>query len=603
MLKSNCMKNIRNFSIIAHIDHGKSTLSDRMIEKTHTVSHREMKEQLLDTMDLERERGITIKLQAVRMQYKAKDGHSYQLNLIDTPGHVDFTYEVSRSLAACEGALLLIDATQGIEAQSVANFYLALENDLEIIPVINKTDLPSAEPENVAQEVEQVFGIPADECLFSSAKTGEGIEDILEAVVARVPPPESSNEKELKALIFDANYDVYRGVVSYIRVFSGEIKKGEKIQFMATGRKADALEVGFFKPQMTPAASIKEGEVGYLIANIKDVGDTRVGDTITLVNAPAAKPLTNYKEAKPMVFCGFYPVDTDRFNDLKEALVKLKLNDSALHFMTETSEALGFGFRCGFLGLLHLEIIQERIEREFNIELIATAPNVTYRITRTDGEVMMVENPNRFPESTKIETVEEPFMGLSIITPNTYIGAVMELASEHRAVYKKAEFIDALRQMITFSIPLNELIANFFDKLKSRTRGYASMDYWFEEYTLSKLSKVDILINNEPVDALSFIAHEGKARNIAKKMIEKLRKQIPRQLFAIVLQGAIGSNIICRETISPLKKNVTAKCYGGDITRKRKLLEKQKAGKKKMKSIGSVEVPKDAFMAILKIRD
>jgi GTP-binding protein LepA len=597
------MDNIRNFCIIAHIDHGKSTLSDRLIEKTHTVSDREMKQQLLDTMDLERERGITIKLQAVRLDYQAKNGKDYILNLIDTPGHVDFSYEVSRSLAACEGALLLVDATQGIEAQTLANFYLALEHDLEIIPVINKIDLPSAEPGKVAEEIEQVLGIPVDECLMSSAKTGEGIEDILESVIVNIPAPIPSKSPELQALIFDAHYDPYRGVVSYIRVFSGEINKGQKVKMMATDRNAEVMEIGFFKPKMTPSKSIQEGEVGYLISNIKNVSDARVGDTVTDMKKPATKALPGYNEAKPMVFCGFYPVDTEKFNELKDALEKLKLNDASLQFIQESSDALGFGFRCGFLGLLHLEIIQERIEREFNIDLVATAPNVTYKITKTNDEVIMIENPNRFPEVTNIQFMEEPYMGLSIITPNNYVGAVIELTQEHRAEYKKAEFIDATRQMVTFSIPLNELITNFFDKLKSRTRGYASMDYWLEEYRPSKLVKVTILINGESVDALSFIAHDSKSRFAAKKITEKLRAQIPRQMFQIAIQGAIGGNIICRETISALKKNVTAKCYGGDISRKRKLLDKQKEGKKKMKSIGSVQVPKEAFMSVLKIKD
>jgi GTP-binding protein LepA len=597
------MNNLRNFCIIAHIDHGKSTLSDRLIEATHTVSEREMKAQLLDTMDLERERGITIKLQAVRLEYLAQNQETYSLNLIDTPGHVDFSYEVSRSLAACEGALLLVDATQGIEAQTLANFYLALEHDLEIIPIINKIDLPAADTKRIKEEIEHVFGIPASDCIECSAKTGIGIENVLEAIIKKIPAPKPKKETELKALIFDAKYDIYRGVVSYIRVFSGNIKKGQKIYLMATDRTAEVLELGFFKPKMTPAKQINPGEVGYLITNIKDVGDARVGDTVTDAKQRASTPLPGYTEAKPMVYCGFYPVDTNQFTELKDALERLKLNDASLHYVPESSEALGFGFRCGFLGLLHLEIIQERIEREFNIDLVATAPNVTYRITKTDGTVDQIENPNRFPSTQQIEKMEEPYMGLSIITPNSYIGAVIELAKEHRGEYKKTEFIDQERQMITFSIPLNELITNFFDKLKSRTRGYASMDYWLEDYRESKLVKVTMQINSEAVDALSFITHESKARFFAKKIAEKLKEQIPRQLYEVVIQGAIGGKIICRENKKALRKNVTAKCYGGDISRKRKLIEKQKAGKKKMKSIGSIQVPKEAFMAVLKIKD
>jgi GTP-binding protein LepA len=596
------MKHIRNFSIIAHIDHGKSTLSDRLIQITHTVAERDMKAQLLDSMDLERERGITIKMQAVRLDYKAKDGNHYILNLIDTPGHVDFTYEVSRSLAACEGALLLVDATQGIEAQTLANFYLALENNLEIIPVINKIDLPSADPSRVAEEIERVLGIPQEECVLTSAKTGEGIQDILEAVVKHVPPPKPAQEPQLRALIFDAHFDPYRGVISYVRVFSGNLKKGQRIKMMSTDRSFEVLELGFFKPKMTPSpAGIQEGEVGYLISNIKDVSDARVGDTITDYRDAAKEPLSGYKEAKPMVFCGFYPVDTDQFTDLKDALDKLKLNDAALHFETESSQALGFGFRCGFLGLLHMEIIQQRIEREYNIEIVVTSPNVTYRITKTNGEVIMIENPSKFPSVQEINQMEEPYMGVSIICPNNYMGTVIELAQESRGLYKKAEFIDAERQQLTFSLPLNELITNFFDRLKSRTKGYASMDYWLEGYQHSDLVKVNMFINGEIVDALSFISHRDKSAYIARKMAEKLKELIPRQMYEVAIQGAIGGKIICRENIKALRKNVLAKCYGGDITRKRKLLEKQKAGKKKMKSIGSIEVPKEAFLSVLKI--
>ncbi|MFA5878784.1 MAG: translation elongation factor 4 [Candidatus Margulisiibacteriota bacterium] len=591
---------IRNFSIIAHIDHGKSTLADRLIEVTNTVASRDMKPQLLDTMDLERERGITIKLQAVRLEYKASDNKTYLLNLIDTPGHVDFTYEVSRSLAACEGALLLVDASQGIEAQTMANYYLALENDLEIIPVLNKIDLPSVELERVLDDVERVFGFKRSDCLLCSAKSGLGVKEILEAVVAKIPPPKDLQEEPLKALIFDAHYDSYRGVICYVRVFSGMLTKGQQIEFMVTGKKYEVLETGFFKPKMTPADRILSGEVGYVIANIKKVEEAKVGDTITDAKRPAPEPLEGYKEVKPMVFCGFYPIDTNDYVDLKDALEKLKLNDSSLQYVGETSQALGFGFRCGFLGLLHLEIIQERLEREFNIDIIATAPNVTYKLTKNNGDVIHIESPDQFPEPQFIKLMEEPFMSVNIITPNSYLGTVMELAQEKRGEFKKSEYLDTDRQVVYFNIPLNEMISDFFDLLKSGTKGYASMDYSLADFRPSKLVKVNIQINGEPVDALSFIGHESKARTMAQKMTEKLKTLIPRQLYEIVIQGTIGGKIICRETVSALRKNVTAKCYGGDISRKRKLLEKQKEGKKKMKSIGSIQVPKEAFLAILK---
>lgn len=597
-------KNIRNFCIIAHIDHGKSTIADRLIQMTDTVSEREMRAQLLDGMDLERERGITIKMQAVRLEYRAKNGELYILNLIDTPGHVDFSYEVSRSLAACEGALLLVDSTQGIEAQTMANFYLALENDLEILPVINKIDLPSADIPKVTEEIERVLGIPAEDCLLTSAKTGLGILDVLEAIVARVPEPKNKGDvSELRCLIFDAHYDEYKGVIIYVRVFSGALAKGQKVMLMSQGKQFEVLELGFFKPKMTASTSIATGEVGYVILNIKNLSDAHVGDTLTDAKAPAAAPLTDYQQAKPMVFCGFYPVDTEDYPYLRDALEKLKLNDASLHFEPESSQALGFGYRCGFLGLLHLDIIQERLEREFNIDIVATAPNVTYRLTKTNGDVVMLDNPALFPSPVQIETMEEPIMGLSVITPNLYIGTVMELAQEHRGLYQKTDYIDAERQLIKFLIPLNELITNFFDKLKSRTRGYASMDYWFDSFKVSRLVKVNILINGEPVDALSFISHESKATTTARKMAEKLKELIPRQMYEVNIQGAIGGKIICRESISAMRKNVTAKCYGGDISRKRKLLEKQKEGKKRMKSIGSIEVPKEAFLAVLKIED
>ena len=600
-MSNNLINRIRNFCIIAHIDHGKSTLADRLLETTKTVTQREMKEQLLDSMDLERERGITIKMQAVRMDYHSKDGTDYILNLIDTPGHVDFSYEVSRSLAACEGALLLVDAAQGIEAQTLANFYLALEHDLEIIPVINKIDLPAADPEKVKEEIDRVLGIPPEECLLCSAKNGIGVEDILEAVVKSVPHPTSSESDELKALIYDAHYDAYRGVISYIRLKSGTIKKGQKVKMMATDTTYEVLDLGFFKPKMTSTDMLSDGEVGYLISSTKNVEDAQVGDTVTDSKKSAIEPLPGYKEAKPMVFCGFYPVDTQQFVDLQEALEKLKLNDAALSFETESSQALGFGFRCGFLGLLHLDIIQERIEREFNIEIVATAPSVTYRLSLTDGTLKYIDNPSQFPDIQQIVATEEPMMGLAIITPNNYLGPIMELSKECRGIFKKAEMIDNERQQVTFSIPLSEVITSFFDQLKSRSKGYASMDYWFEDYATSNLVKVNMLVNGDSVDALSFIAHRDKAATKSRKMAEKLRELIPRQLYEVNIQGAIGGKIICRETVKALRKNVTAKCYGGDITRKRKLLEKQKAGKKKMKQLGNISVPKEAFMSVLKI--
>lgn len=597
------LSNIRNFSIIAHIDHGKSTLADRLLETTHTISERDYKPQILDSMDLERERGITIKLQAVRMDYADDEGNPYILNLIDTPGHVDFTYEVSRALAACEGALLVVDASQGIEAQTMANFYLALENNLEIIPIINKIDLPSADVQRVLTEIEQVLGIPPSDCICASAKTGQGIPEILKAIVKRVPPPKEDTNAALKALIFDATYDAYRGVITFIRVFSGAIQKGQKIQLMANGKSFEVLELGVFKPKMTPRDSLKMGEVGYLISNIKEVKDARVGDTVTDHIRPAQEPLPGYKEIKPMVFCGYYPVDTNDYPNLKDALEKLRLNDASLHFEPETSQALGFGYRCGFLGLLHMEIIQERIEREFGIDIVATAPNVTYRVLKTNDEVIMIENPSFYPEPTQIKWVEEPIMGLSIITPNTYLSVVIDLVRNKRGNYIKSDYLDADRQLITFNIPLNELINQFFDILKSLTKGYASMDYWFERFQPTKLVKVNMLINAEPVDALSFITHDQNARKMAAKIAERLKNLIPRQLYEVVIQGAIGGKIICRENIKALRKNVTAKCYGGDITRKRKLLEKQKEGKKKMKHLGSIDVPKEAFLSVLKYDD
>ena len=597
------MKQNRNFCIIAHIDHGKSTLSDRLIQATKTVADRDMRDQLLDSMDIERERGITIKMQAVRMDYQAKDGNSYVLNLIDTPGHVDFSYEVSRSLAACEGALLLVDAAQGIEAQSMANFYLALEHDLEIIPVVNKIDLPAADPDRILAEIEQSFGIPKEECLLCSAKTGQGIEEILEAVIAKIPRPKESESDQLKALIYDASYDDYRGVINYVRVFDGSIKKGQKIRLMASKKKVDILECGYFKPNMTPAESIHRGGVGYIITGLKSIKDARVGDTITEEDNPIEEPLEGYQIAKPMVFCGLYPVDTDEYKMLGEALEKLQLNDASLTFETESSQALGFGYRCGFLGLLHMEIIQERIQREFNIEIVVTAPNVTYKVTLNNGEAFEMENPNQYPEVTHIDTIFEPCMGLSIIAPNEYISVIIELVKESRGEFENSEIIDSNRQVLTFEIPLNELITQFFDKLKSRTKGYASMDYWYKDHKPADLVKVDMLINGDIVDALSFIAHRKKASPLARNLAIKLKDIIPRQMFEVAVQGSIGAKVISRETIKAMRKNVTAKCYGGDISRKRKLLEKQKAGKKKMKQIGSVQIPKEAFLSVLKASD
>ena len=597
------MKQNRNFCIIAHIDHGKSTLSDRLIQATKTVADRDMRDQLLDSMDIERERGITIKMQAVRMDYQAKDGNSYVLNLIDTPGHVDFSYEVSRSLAACEGALLLVDAAQGIEAQSMANFYLALEHDLEIIPVVNKIDLPAADPDRILAEIEQSFGIPKEECLLCSAKTGQGIEEILEAVIAKIPRPKESKSDQLKALIYDASYDDYRGVINYVRVFDGSIKKGQKIRLMASKKKVDILECGYFKPNMTPAESIHRGGVGYIITGLKSIKDARVGDTITEEDNPIEEALEGYQVAKPMVFCGLYPVDTDEYKMLGEALEKLQLNDASLTFETESSQALGFGYRCGFLGLLHMEIIQERIQREFNIEIVVTAPNVTYKVTLNNGESFEMENPNQYPEVTHIDTIFEPCMGLSIIAPNEYISVIIELVKESRGEFENSEIIDSNRQVLTFEIPLNELITQFFDKLKSRTKGYASMDYWYKDHKPADLVKVDMLINGDIVDALSFIAHRKKASPLARNLAIKLKDIIPRQMFEVAIQGSIGAKVISRETIKAMRKNVTAKCYGGDISRKRKLLEKQKAGKKKMKQIGSVQIPKEAFLSVLKASD
>ncbi|MDL4875842.1 translation elongation factor 4 [Enterococcus gallinarum] len=592
---------IRNFSIIAHIDHGKSTLADRILEQTHTVTSREMQNQLLDSMDLERERGITIKLNAVELNYTAKDGETYIFHLIDTPGHVDFTYEVSRSLAACEGAVLVVDAAQGIEAQTLANVYLALDNDLEILPVINKIDLPAADPERVRTEIEDVIGIDESEAVLASAKAGIGIEDILEQIVEYVPAPAGDIEAPLKALIFDSVYDSYRGVVLNVRIMDGMVKPGDKIQMMSNGKTFDVTEVGVFSPKAIQRDALMVGDVGYITAAIKTVKDTQVGDTVTLANNPAQEALEGYRQMNPMVYCGLYPIDTSRYNDLREALEKLQLNDAALQFEPETSQALGFGFRCGFLGLLHMDVVQERLEREFNLELITTAPSVIYHVNKTDGTTVTVDNPADFPEPGTIENVEEPFVKAQIMVPNDYVGAVMELSQRKRGDFVTMDYLDDYRVNVVYEIPLSEIVFDFFDKLKSSTKGYASLDYEMSGYRTSKLVKMDILLNAEKVDALSFIVHRDFAYERGKAIVEKLKKLIPRQQFEVPIQAAIGQKIVARSDIKALRKNVLAKCYGGDVSRKRKLLEKQKEGKKRMKQIGSVEVPQEAFMAVLKM--
>ena len=594
---------IRNFSIIAHIDHGKSTLADRILEKTEALASREMKNQLLDSMDLERERGITIKLNAVQLNYKAKDGETYTMHLIDTPGHVDFTYEVSRSLAACEGAVLVVDAAQGIEAQTLANVYLALDNDLEILPVINKIDLPSADPERVRQEVEDVIGLDASEAVLASAKAGIGIEEILEQIVEKVPAPEGDPAAPLQALIFDSVYDAYRGVIISIRIAEGMVKPGDKIKMMATGAEFEVIEVGVHTPKMEKRDFLTVGDVGYLTASIKNVGDTRVGDTVTSLPNVAAEPLAGYRRLNPMVYCGLYPIDTSKYNDLREALEKLELNDSALQYEPETSQALGFGFRCGFLGLLHMEIIQERIEREFNIDLITTAPSVIYNVDMTDGEQLQVANPSEMPDPQKIQQISEPYVKATIMVPNDYVGTVMELCQRKRGNFLTMDYIDTTRVSIFYEMPLSEIVYDFFDQLKSSTKGYASFDYEMVGYQPSKLVKMDILLNSEQVDALSFIVHRDFAYERGKVIVDKLRELIPRQQFEVPIQAAIGTKIVARSTIKAMRKNVLAKCYGGDISRKRKLLEKQKEGKKRMKQVGSVEVPQEAFMAVLKMDD
>ncbi len=593
---------IRNFSIIAHIDHGKSTLADRLIEMTGVLSKREMESQVLDNMDIERERGITIKSQAVRMLYKAKDGNEYILNLIDTPGHVDFNYEVSRSLAACDGAVLVVDSSQGVEAQTLANVYLAIDNNLEILPVINKIDLPNARPDEVKKEIEDIIGIPAEDAPCISAKSGLNVDEVLERIVTDIPAPSGDVNAELKCLIFDSFYDNYKGAVSYVRVKDGTVKIGDEILLMATNKVFTVTEVGYFEPgEYLPANELKAGEVGYIAASIKTLSDIHVGDTITLKNRPAKEPLPGYKKVNPMVYCGLYPVDGSDYENLKVALEKLQLNDAALEFEQETSSALGYGFRCGFLGLLHLEIIEERLDREFDLSLITTSPSVIYKVYKTDGEVIELYNPADLPETQKISYIEEPFVTAEILTPKEYVGNIMEICQNRRGIYIGMEYLDESRVTITYEMPLNEIIYDFFDNLKSKTKGYASFDYEFKEYRRSDLVKLDIHVNGESVDALSFMVHRSNSYARGKKMIEKLKTVIPRQLFSIPLQAVIGGQIIARETISAMRKDVLAKCYGGDITRKKKLLEKQKKGKKKMRQIGNVEIPQEAFLSVLKL--
>ena len=595
---------IRNFCIVAHIDHGKSTLADRLLELTGEVSERDMEEQLLDNMDLERERGITIKAHAVTLKYKRDDGEIYTLNLIDTPGHVDFNYEVSRSLAACEGAILIVDASQGIEAQTLANTYLAIDHDLEVVPVINKIDLPSAQPEMVINEIEDVIGIPAEDAPQVSAKTGLNVESVLEEIVEKIPSPTGDENAPLKALIFDSYYDSYKGVIVYVRIKEGTVKPGDRIRMMATGAEFGVVEVGVMHPAgLVPNKGLAAGDVGYIAASIKNIQDTRVGDTITTVKNAAAEPLPGYKKVNPMVYSGIYPADGAQYEDLKDALSKLQLNDAALMFEPETSVALGFGFRCGFLGLLHMEIIQERLEREYNLDLVTTAPSVIYKVYKTNGEMVWVDNPTNLPDPAEIDYMEEPMVKATIMVPKDYVGNVMELCQERRGIYKDMTYMDASRAEIFYELPLNEIIYDFFDALKSRTKGYASFDYELCGYTRSNLVKLDILLNGEMVDALSFIVHKDSAYSRGRKMAEKLKEAIPRQLFEVPIQAAVGSKIIARETVRAMRKDVLAKCYGGDITRKKKLLEKQKEGKKRMRQVGSVEVPQEAFMSVLKLDD
>ena len=594
---------IRNFCIIAHVDHGKSTLADRILDTTHAIAQRDMQAQKLDTMDLERERGITIKMTAIRLQYIAKDGQEYEFNLIDTPGHVDFTYEVSRSLAACEGALLVVDAAQGVEAQTLANVNLAYQNNLALIPVINKIDLPAAEPERVREEIESVLALDASEAVLASAKMGIGIDEILEAVVRNIPPPSGNTDAPLRALVFDSKFDQYLGVVSYVRVVDGAIRPGQKIRFMATGKEAEVIEVGSFAPERRIGQIISTGEVGYFSASIKTIGDTNVGDTVTDSALPATESLGGYRQAKPMVFCGLYPIDSADYPELREALAKLQLNDAALSFEAETSAALGFGYRCGFLGLLHMDVIQERLEREFDLSLIATSPSVVYKVHKTDGKIMEVDNPAQMPNPTLIDFTEEPFVDTTVILPKEYVGPIMELSQDRRGEFVSIEYPAPDRVMLRYKIPLSEILMDFFDQLKSRTKGYASFDYELSGYRESKLVKIDIHMNGEPVDALSFITHRDKAYERAKLIVEKLKEVVPRQQYEVRIQAAIGGKIISAETVKAFRKNVIAKCYGGDITRKRKLLEKQKEGKKRMKSVGSIEIPQEAFLSVLKLSE
>ncbi len=593
---------IRNFSIIAHIDHGKSTLADRLIEMTGVLSSREMENQVLDNMDIERERGITIKSQAVKMTYKAKDGKNYELNLIDTPGHVDFNYEVSRSLAACDGAILVVDSTQGVEAQTLANVYLAIDNNLEILPVINKVDLPNARPDEVKKEIEDIIGIPAEDAPCISAKTGLNVEEVLERIVTDLPAPTGDENAPLKCLIFDSIYNDYKGAIAYVRVKDGTVKVGDEIILMSNNKSFTVTEVGYFEPgSYSPSDKLEAGEVGYIAASIKSLSDIRVGDTITLKNRPAAEPLPGYKKVNPMVYCGIYPVDGSDYENLKVALEKLKLNDAALEYEPESSGALGFGFRCGFLGLLHLEIIEERLDREFDLSLITTSPSVIYKVHKTDGEIIELYNPSDLPPTSEISYMEEPFVTAEILTPKDFVGNIMEICQNRRGIYVDMKYLDENRVTLIYEMPLNEIIYDFFDQLKSRTKGYASFDYEFKEYRRSELVKLDIHVNGEPVDALSFIVHKDNSYERGKKMVEKLKTVIPRQLFIIPIQAVIGGKVIARETISALRKDVLAKCYGGDITRKKKLLEKQKRGKKKMRQIGNVEIPQEAFLSVLKL--
>ncbi|NPV52781.1 MAG: elongation factor 4 [Firmicutes bacterium] len=595
-------ENIRNFSIIAHIDHGKSTLADRILEYTGALSEREMEEQVLDQMDLERERGITIKAKAVRLSYtSAASGDTYTFNLIDTPGHVDFSYEVSRSLAACEGAILVIDASQGVEAQTLANLYLAIEHDLAIVPVINKIDLPGAEPDRVKKELKDIAGIDPGECILASAKTGQGTIEILEAVAQRIPAPRGSRGSPLRALIFDSHFDPYRGVIAYVRVVDGQIAPGMKIKMMATDKVFDVDEVGVFRPRMQGIDRLSAGEVGYVIAGVKNVKDAHVGDTITGAQNPAGSPLPGYRKVQPMVFCGMYPVETNRYEELRDALDKLQLNDASLAYEPETSVALGFGFRCGFLGLLHMEIVQERLEREFGLDLVTTAPSVVYKVVKTSGEVVDVDNPAKLPPAGEIQRIEEPYVRATILTPAEYVGSVMELCQERRGEYRSMEYLSESRVMLEYDLPLSEILLDFFDKLKAKTRGYASLDYGYSGHRESRLVKLDILLNDKPVDALSSIIHADKAYQRGRQLVEKLRGIIPRQMFEVPIQAAVGSRVVARETVKALRKNVLQKCYGGDVTRKKKLLEKQREGKKRMKQLGNVEVPQEAFMAILKV--